>query len=490
MTRILVHVGFLLLFVGKLQATSTPEDDGVCHKEECQQQEQQPDRSLIQFRVDRKLARDKAIADQKHSALQIFAHLRKNHCEAACRNSPKPEECTTSCRASVDRVRLASDNIHPGIEEMIQYPPTDVMKSLRRSADGSPFDGMMFPSGAVFNGISTFMARVCTHKCIHMTPAIDSTIIIGELEADASKSPTLQKNWSWKHAQELSVSHDDFFANGWFGPEDPRLDIIGGSRFATVNMYVDGKKYPGCKRTGMGPRHVFFIPIDASAGPSRCELQLDGVDQCSWQKNFPSLVTEGSKDIFFQFSPRPLQIFRLKPATCKTEWLDLPNDVRVGNWKSSERPFSVDLEIHGGTRYLSGGRVQGGEIFWSLAHTGDTRLRTPVVVGVLHRHPEEVTPEKPVFQIVGISCPVNISAPFNMWDPTLMLMPTSLIDYDKDADLAMITFHVQDQKNFRSQLLGVGKWLKVIHEEFLKGMSFSCHQGQGPSASPLSFRTF
>merc|ERR1712072_1407432 len=50
----IVRVGFLLLLVGKFHAAPTPEDDGVCHEDDavCQQQQrqQQPDRSLIQFR--------------------------------------------------------------------------------------------------------------------------------------------------------------------------------------------------------------------------------------------------------------------------------------------------------------------------------------------------------------------------------------------------------------------------------------------------------
>merc|ERR1712072_598240 len=50
----IVRVGFLLLLVGKFHAAPTPEDDGVCHEDDavCQQQQrqQQPDRSLIQFK--------------------------------------------------------------------------------------------------------------------------------------------------------------------------------------------------------------------------------------------------------------------------------------------------------------------------------------------------------------------------------------------------------------------------------------------------------
>jgi len=54
MMKNIVRVGFLLLLVGKFHATPTPEDDGVCHEDDavCQQQQrqQQPDRSLIQFK--------------------------------------------------------------------------------------------------------------------------------------------------------------------------------------------------------------------------------------------------------------------------------------------------------------------------------------------------------------------------------------------------------------------------------------------------------
>jgi len=54
MMKSIVRVGFLLLLVGKFHAAPTPEDDGVCHEDDavCQQQQrqQQPDRSLIQFK--------------------------------------------------------------------------------------------------------------------------------------------------------------------------------------------------------------------------------------------------------------------------------------------------------------------------------------------------------------------------------------------------------------------------------------------------------
>merc|ERR1719183_3472959 len=149
---------------------------------------------------------------------------------------------------------------------------------------------MMFAGSAMLRGDEqSFVARLCTHDCNRSNPQFDSTLILGELTANANRNapPSLQ----WKNVLEFFVPHNDGdkVDRSYVGPEDPRMDIVGGLRFLTITMNVDASKF-GCTggKKNRDVRHMFFIPVDASPGLQKCDIRPEGVDACKVQKNWAS----------------------------------------------------------------------------------------------------------------------------------------------------------------------------------------------------------
>jgi hypothetical protein len=345
----------------------------------------------------------------------LFEWMVARNCNNVCKSFDEADTCRTDCSLSLSKLREASDQVRPaGIEEFIEFPsmPYSDMKLLQ-SNDKTKYTGMMFAGSARFHGNTTFVARLCTHDCNRSAPQFDSTLVLGELRKGNKlqhESPT----WSWRHAFEHWIPHNDGdMANrSYVGPEDPRMDIVQDQRFLTLTMNVDASKF-GCRggKTNRDVRHMFYVPIDSVANSKMCDLRVDGVDRCGVQKNWASFVPRGSQDVFFIYSVRPLQIFRFHPGTCQTSWVELPNDKHPGR-TGIARPFQFDTtySVHGGTRYVFGTKVVDGDLFWSVGHTPSPDYR-PVIVGILHRN--QILAEKsPEFQVVGVSCPINISTTF------------------------------------------------------------------------------
>jgi hypothetical protein len=350
---------------------------------------------------------------------------------------------------------------------------------LRPSNDKTEYNAMMFAGGVKHHGKTTFVARLCTHNCHVGDPFFDSTLILGELEQRLASSEE-SGAWHWNNAAEHWIPHDDGeMAEGdYVGPEDPRMDIVQDARFVTVGMNVPRQKI-GCPlNSKVGIHHLFFVPVDKRDNLKLCELHVSRTDRCGVQKNWASLVPGGSKDVYYVYSVRPLQVMRLQPHNCETDWDTLPEKV----WKNhNDVKFDAAWKVHGGTRYVSGGQVPEGELFWSIGHTPPPNYR-PVLIGLLMNN---ATSEKtPHFELVGVSCPFEISERFTDpkkpgdegWDK-FWLITTSIVDVNPKADISTVTFQVHDRENYRTELHGAGSWVKMVHKEYKKnGFAFECDQ--------------
>lgn len=386
--------------------------------------------------------------------------------------------CKSDCSASLRRLRQASMAIQPGEEVLINFPLEDSsVMELHDSNDKTQYNGMMFAGGVKVGGSTTFVARLCTHHCHVGDPFFDSTLVLGGLE-QSRKPDENDSRWHWKEAAEHWVPHDDGrLAKGdYSGPEDPRMDVLLGSRFLTVSMNVP-RKQVGCGSSPIGIHHMFFVPVDKPGNLKACDIQVPGLDPCSVQKNWASLVPKGSKDVYYVYSIRPLQMMRFQPSSCQASWLAGP-----GSKQDHPLQFDATYAVHGGTRYVFGGHVSDGDLFWSVGHTPASANYMPVIVALIMRN--ATTPQEyPHFELMGVSCPIKISKKFV--DPTSpsdetwekrMLITTSVVDFDLEADVSTLTYQVHDRDNYRSQLFGVGAWLQVAYKEFRSGTVFSCDQ--------------
>jgi hypothetical protein len=419
---------------------------------------------------------------KQYEKQRLFDWIAGNYCKRRCQSSAQAARCLNDCKTSLKRLHDASDQVRPGKQEKIQFPSNlESPLRLQKSNDATPYTAMMFAGSAALNGKTSFVARLCTHACNRSEPQFDSTLVLGQLASNGNSGAP--STLSWRNAAELVVPHNDgdLADRSYVGPEDPRMDIVGNLRFLTVTMNVDASRF-GCRggKKNRDVRHMFFVPVDVANGVRSCDIRVEGVDHCQVQKNWASLVPRGSQDIFYVYSLRPLQMFRFNSGTCKTNWLNLPNDRDPS--RGGPRPYKFDDEygVHGGTRYVFGGDVVDGSLYWSIAHTPAPDYR-PVLVGILHRS-ENISEKRPEFQVVGVSCPVNMSKMFGerlrrsdeSWERR-MLIPTSIVDYNREADVSTITFQVHDHENYQTQLFGVGAWLDTLYQEFLKGIDFSCH---------------
>jgi hypothetical protein len=425
------------------------------------------------------------LARSKQYRIQhLFDWMAMRNCNRICQSTDEADACHSDCKGSLTRLREASDQVRPaGIEEFIEFPTVPYSDIKLRSAnDNTKYTGMMFVGSAKHRGNTTFVARLCTHGCNVSAPQFDSTLVLGELQqgTENHSSPTLR----WQHLAEHWVPHNDGdMANrSYVGPEDPRMDVVKDRRFLTLTMNVDASQF-GCKggKKNRDVRHMFFVPVDPAPNFSMCDLRVDGVDRCHVQKNWASLVPRGSNDVYYVYSVKPLQMFRFSPGTCQTAWLELPHE-RDGH-EHVPRPWSFDIlySVHGGTRYVFGGSVVDGDLYVSVGHTPAPEYR-PVLVGILHRNRTEAE-KKPEFQVVGVSCPMNISTSFGErlkpsdedWEHR-MLIATSIVDFDLENDISTVTFQVHDHENYQTRLLGVGRWLQSVYKEYANGITFSCHE--------------
>jgi hypothetical protein len=426
------------------------------------------------------------IARSKREQLQrLFEWMAMRHCNRICFSTDQADVCHADCKGSLSRLREASDQVSPaGTEEFIEFPsmPYSEMK-LHSANDNTNYTGMMFAGSARLRGNTIFVARLCTHNCSVSAPQFDSTLVLGELQKE--NKLVSGASWRWKHVVEQWVPHNDGdMANrSYVGPEDPRMDIVQDRRFLTLTMNVDASKF-GCRggKKNRDVRHMFFVPIDPAQNFKMCDLRVDGVDPCHVQKNWASLVPRGSHEVFYIYSVKPLQMFRFNAGTCQTAWVNLPNE-RDPARTTQPRPYPFDIRysVHGGTRYVFGGKVVDGDLFWSVGHTPAPVYR-PVLVGILHRT-QMVAEKRPEFQVIGVSCPINISASFGErlkpsdedWEHR-MLIATSIVDFDLENDVSTVTFQVYDRENYQTQLLGVGRWLQAVYKEYVSGINFSCHE--------------
>jgi len=389
--------------------------------------------------------------------------------------------CKTKCMASLDRLVQASHRVYPGEHQHIQFPSSAMHR--HPANDGTEYNGMMFAGGVTVGGNTTFVARLCTHNCHVGDPYYDSTLVMGELgPPNESPHEGLHSVVSlpWKHAAEHWVPHDDGqMAKGdYVGPEDPRMDVLLGSRFLTVGMNVPSKK-AGCGPNKVGIHHMFFVPVDKRDGFKSCDIPHPGGDNCAVQKNWASLVPRGSEDFFYVYAVRPLQVFHFQPKSCKTSWADASDTLN-----HRPRHFDPKYHVHGGTRYVFGGQVADGDLFWSVGHTPPP-LYMPVLIALLMRNATAGRP-KPSFELLGVSCPINVSMPIvdskhgrlHGWADN-MLITTSIVDFDAKADTSRITFQVQDKDNYASNLIGVGAWINTVYEEYKGGHTLSCDQAHG-----------
>lgn len=427
----------------------------------------------------RKDAQDNAFVKQRRESLDhLLTWISSRFCNKACRTNPQGEDCRRDCVARLHRLYEASKSVQPGDENMIEFPAlSNANMHLHSSNDHTKYDAMMFAGGVKLRGNTSFVARLCTHACHVGDPFFDSTVILGELEQHVALAAPLGP-WKWRRAAEHWVPHSDgVLAKGdYSGPEDPRMDVLRGARFLTVSMNVPSME-AGCGKSPIGIHHMFFVPVDDQSKLKTCDLQVSGVDRCKTQKNWASLVPRGSNAVYYVYSIMPLQVIHFEPSSCATSWVELPKKSMASRFID----FDPTYAVHGGTRYVFGGQVTDGDLFWSVGHT-PTPDYMPVLVGLLMRNATGSSPN-PSFELVGISCPINISKRFRDkqspsdegWDD-MLLITTSIVDFDPKADISTITFQVRDRDNYYSQLHGVGAWLHTAYDESRSGTVFACDQ--------------
>lgn len=359
-----------------------------------------------------------------------------------------------------------------GRHVFIQFPNSSEVLKLRVKNDMA-FDGVMFAGGVLVNGRSSFTARLCTSQCIDNNAAgLFSTVVLGELNwADVEHG---RAEVHWASASEVPVPHIE--TGAYVGPEDPRLDVIQGARFILANINVDE---PGCPKfvpEWSNPRRMFFKPLDPIPDAQPCAIQLDEVDRCSVQKNWASLVPRGSSELFFVYSITPFQVLRFDKQRCKASFVrdeDVDTaaptkDVVPVMQQIAQKP---QLKVHGGSRYVFGMAVPEGELYFALGHTAPPEYRQ-VLVAVLRR----LNGHGASFSLAAVSCPIKLSS--RQREGHLFrgnTIATSIVDFNVKTDLTLVTYQMNDEKNYITELEGVGKWLQAIHKEFHDDVPVYCN---------------
>jgi len=360
--------------------------------------------------------------------------------------------CFRSCESSLQRLRSAAELVAVEEAEVRKIPFPHMRSPPDKS--GKKYNGMMFAGGANIGGHDSFVARICTSNCADDTAAgLFSKIVVGQLK------PSLV----WKEVSVLQIPHS---SNGMYvGPEDPRLDIVNGSRFVLANVNVDVK---GCQlhptQQWKNPRQMFFSPVDAIPDAQPCLVQLAGEDPCRVQKNWAPLVPLHSSEIYFVYSLSPLRVLRFDKKTCAAASMTkvVPKD--------SDNLHGTH-QLHGGSRFVHGLSVPGGELYVSFAHTAPPEYEQ-LLVAVLLQHPgDSLEAQEPSFRLIGVSCPIRFSkAP----PGDAMMIATSIISFDSKTDLARVTYQQHDSENYLTEVRGVGHWLEATYAEFLKAGPTHC----------------
>lgn len=343
---------------------------------------------------------------------------------------------------------------------------------------------MMFAGGVQVRGRDSFAARICTSGCVDtIARGLASRVIIGDLIGQDQGAQDL----AWSQASVLDIPHN---RTGLFvGPEDPRLDVVGDSRFILANVNVDVQGCPAKDHAYENPRHMFFAPVDAIPGSRACRVQLEGVSPCQVQKNWAPLVPRGSKDIHFVYSLSPLRVLRFDQQSCTASFLA---DHRV------DSPASTLGNVHGGTRFVHGMAVREGDLYFAIGHTappGYEQVLVAVLVqprgastpngsntvgpivrskfGKIGEKLASVQPEL-AFHLVGVSCPIDIAKLTAASKGNPMVITTSIINFDPDVDLARITFQMHETHNYQTELHGISDWLRTTYDDFKHGGPVYC----------------
>eukprot|EP00931_Biecheleriopsis_adriatica_P021834 TRINITY_DN1416_c0_g1_i1.p1 TRINITY_DN1416_c0_g1~~TRINITY_DN1416_c0_g1_i1.p1 ORF type:complete len:972 (-),score=163.08 TRINITY_DN1416_c0_g1_i1:199-3114(-) len=333
--------------------------------------------------------------------------------------------------------------LHPKVDvlsiEDIRSAPVDMLPS-------ADYDGMMFAGGMRINGTTSWVARVCTQGCVNAP--FDSQVIVGHVKEDF-----VSKTRLWTQGKQVPVSYGHHGA--CTGPEDPRLDAVEGKRFFLANINTD-RSDSQCHRV---TKKQVFVPIDEEAG-AQCIIQVDekNFDQCSDEKNWVPLVPQGSSTVFFVYSLVPFQVMSLDRQSCKARSL------QSGGFRPAD--FS---NVRSSTRYVHGVQVPEGSIYWSVGHTAPmeygTILTAVLAVGV----GDDVE-----FELLGTSCVIEI--PGLVTSNDLFAYANSILSFDSEADLAEVTFHIDDRANKVVTLRGVGSWLEKAYLSWKEGASFTCSE--------------
>lgn len=384
--------------------------------------------------------------------------------------TPKCEEnstCLGSCLASLTRLRSAAASVLVSKPSTISMPSSSIVRSLPRVDTDRPFNGMMFAGGINVGGRDVFTARLCTNGCVDQTSAgLYSTVIVGELSG-------AEHDFAWKHASALEIPHNK---TGWFvGPEDPRIDVVDGARFvlANVNVEVRDEKCKKVHHEYEKPRQMFFSPVDAIPDAKPCLIQVDGVSRCKVEKNWAPLVPKDSKEIYYVYSLNPFRVVHFNKKACSASFVSESHESRAVETGMED----VHGVPHGGTRFVHGMTVPDGDVYFAFGHTGRGQTTgsgyKQVLAAVLVKY-ADATRTSPTFQLLGMSCPLKFSSIEEDTRGNAMPITTSIIDYDRNADVARITFQAHDSENFHSEVRGIQNWLQTSYSEFHNGGPVYC----------------
>eukprot|EP00931_Biecheleriopsis_adriatica_P005959 TRINITY_DN107424_c0_g1_i1.p1 TRINITY_DN107424_c0_g1~~TRINITY_DN107424_c0_g1_i1.p1 ORF type:complete len:485 (+),score=80.68 TRINITY_DN107424_c0_g1_i1:112-1566(+) len=341
-------------------------------------------------------------------------------------------------------------------------------------------DGMMFVNGVRVNGKVTWAARVCTQNCYtrDCNPSdpchMDSQVVVGELQRAEGGG---NASWSWMQAKPLEIRQENPSTDGITGPEDPRLEVVQGRRFAITHLLykvpdkykhlcrveallayrLKGSAGKDVKKDGL-VRRPLFVPIDSfPASPSQCFIHVPErlFEHCQVEKNWVSIVPKDSRLVFLVRSLQPLQVLAFDPDTCEA------HSVEGGQ----KRPDISDLRSS--TRYVHGVDVEEGAVFWAVAHTPRPEYFF-VLVAILVR-----STSPPQFELLGWSCKFPPGDLVKMSEGSFAY-PNGILGFDRTADNAEITIHVDDAKNFLLRVKGIRGWLEEAYGLWRASGTFRC----------------
>jgi len=380
-------------------------------------------------------------------------------CAAKCTHHSSAT-CASVCEGALEKLRAASESVSVGPPLEIKSPSGSIVKRLPKRDTSRQFDGMMFAGGVQIGGQDSFAARVCTNGCIdHTSAGLFSSVIFGELSKE-------KQGMTWKQATQVDVPHPP--SGAFVGPEDPRLDVVDGSRFILANVNVDVK---GCKEVEHAyekPRQMFFAPVDAIPNSRACHIQLDGVSPCKVQKNWAPLVPRNSKEIYFVYSLSPLRVLKFDKQACKASFTEAESESKLHSFAGLEG-------VHGGTRFVHGITVPEGDIYFAFGHTKPPGYKQ-VITAVLMKRTQANRTTDPTFHLIGMSCPIKFpQLPAGRTDNPMMIA-TSIVNFDPSEDHARITFQAHDSQSFLSDVKGIGAWLQATYENFRMDGPVHCVQ--------------